>query len=227
MSFIKLLDDVYVVAGPGLTHLYDAYVYLTVRDSVALLIDAGSGLAVDEMFRNIRNARVSLQMLKYLVLTHGHYDHIGGAKKVKEKTSCKVIMHKLDADILEEGENVLSAADFYGEKLEPCEVDLKLETKDREVLEFEDIVLEVFYIPGHTPGSVALYYESLQGQKVLFGGDLHGPFSSKWRSNVRQWMKSLKRLLELDISILCEGHNIVEKNPHKWMKGLFKNIIKV
>ena len=227
LPFIKLLNDVYVVAGPSLTHLYDAYAYSIVRSGTALLIDAGSGFAAEEMFRNIGDIGVKLQTVKYLVITHGHYDHIGGARKVKEKTNCKVIMHKFDADILEEGKTVLSAADFYGESLEPCEVDLKLETKDREVLKLEDIVLEAFHIPGHTPGSIALYYESIQRQKVLFGGGLHGPFSSKWRSNIEQWKKSLKRLLELDISILCEGHNIVEENPHKWMKKLFKNIIQV
>jgi len=144
LPFIKLLNDVYVVAGPSLTHLYDAYAYSIVRSGTALLIDAGSGFAAEEMFRNIGDIGVKLQTVKYLVITHGHYDHIGGARRVKEKTNCKVIMHKLDADILEEGKTVLSAADFYGESLEPCEVDLKLETKDREVLKLEDIVLEVF-----------------------------------------------------------------------------------
>jgi len=161
------------------------------------------------------------------MVTHGHFDHIGGAKKVKEKTGCKVVMHQLDAEVLEKGDSVLSAANFYGERLKPCKVDLKLETRDKEILKLNDIVLEALHIPGHTPGSIALYYESLQGRKILFGGDLHGPFSSEWRSNIEQWRNSMEKLLELDISILCEGHNIVKRNPKKWIRELPKNITQI
>ena len=227
LTFIKLLNDVYVVAGPNLTYMYDAYAYLIVRSDKALLVDAGSGLAAEKMFRNIRNIGIELQKVEYLMVTHGHFDHIGGARKVKEKTGCKVVMHQLDAEVLEKGDSVLSAANFYGEKLKPCKVDLKLETRDKEILKLNDIVLEAFHIPGHTPGSIALYYESLQGWKILFGGDLHGPFSFEWRSNIEQWRNSLEKLLELDISILCEGHNIVKRNPKKWIGELPKNIIQI
>jgi len=227
LSFIKLLRDVYVVAGPELTHFYDAYTYLVTRKSTAILIDAGSGLATEEIFKNVRSIGIKLQMIKYLILTHGHYDHIGGAKKLKETTNCKVVMHQLDAEVLEKADATLSAADFYGESFKPCNVDLKLTTKDKETLYLDNIIFEVLHIPGHTPGSIALYYESVQGQKVLFGGDLHGPFSSKWQSDVKQWKKSIEKLLKLDISLLCEGHNIVKKDPRKWIRDLLKNVIQI
>jgi len=227
LSFRKLLRDVYVVAGPELTHFYDAYAYLVTRKSTAILIDAGSGLATEKLFKNIINIEIEPRMVKYLVLTHGHYDHIGGAKKLKEKINCKVVMHQLDAEVLEKADAILSAADFYGESFEPCNVDLELTTEDKETLRLDSIIFEVLHIPGHTPGSIALYYESDQGQKVLFGGDLHGPFSSKWRSDIKQWKKSIEKLLKLDISLLCEGHNIVKKHPRKWIRDLLKNVIHI
>lgn len=104
------------------------------RSGKAVLVDADSGLAAENMFRDIRNIGIELQKVEYLTVTHGHFYHIGRAGKVKEKTGYKVVMHQLDAEVLEKEDSVLGAANFYGERLKPCKVDLKSETRNKETL---------------------------------------------------------------------------------------------
>jgi glyoxylase-like metal-dependent hydrolase (beta-lactamase superfamily II) len=46
----------------------------------------------------------------------------------------------------------------------------------------------------------------MDGKKVLFGQDIHGPFNQAWGSDLDQWKKSMQKLLDLEADILCEGH---------------------
>ncbi len=61
----------------------------------------------------------------------------------------------------------------------------------------------MIHIPGHTPGSIAVYLDA--EARVLFGQDVHGPYFLKG-SNIEQAKVSLRRLVDLDADILCEGH---------------------
>jgi glyoxylase-like metal-dependent hydrolase (beta-lactamase superfamily II) len=65
--------------------------------------------------------------------------------------------------------------------------------------------ITAIHTPGHTPGSVVYLMES-DGQRVLFGQDVHGPLHDDFLSDADAYHKSLNRLLELDADILCEGH---------------------
>ncbi len=61
------------------------------------------------------------------------------------------------------------------------------------------------HIPGHTPGSIAVVVKVV-GQKVLFGQDLHRPFSDNFLSDLTNYCRSMNRLIKLGVDILCEGH---------------------
>ncbi len=67
---------------------------------------------------------------------------------------------------------------------------------------------------GHTPGSIALTVDS-DGQKILFGQDIHGPFNEAWGSDLEQWKHSMQVLLDLQAVILCEGHFGIYSPPWK------------
>jgi glyoxylase-like metal-dependent hydrolase (beta-lactamase superfamily II) len=59
--------------------------------------------------------------------------------------------------------------------------------------------------PGHSPVSL-LYATEMEGNKVLFGQDLHGPIHPSPLSDPKAYQLSLKKLLDFDADILCEGH---------------------
>lgn len=63
----------------------------------------------------------------------------------------------------------------------------------------------VIHMPGHSPGSL-VYQVVSEGQKVLFAQDVHGPVHPDLLSDQEAYQGSLKKMLELNADILCEGH---------------------
>src|SRR5690554_5399011 len=105
---MKLTKDVYLVGsgqmGIHMTDAYDCHVYLIDGQEELALIDAGAGMGVDDILKNIEDHGFNLSKLKYLILTHAHADHAGGAKRIREKTGVEVIAHPITADYLERGD---------------------------------------------------------------------------------------------------------------------------
>ncbi|HBE44947.1 MAG TPA: Zn-dependent hydrolase, partial [Deltaproteobacteria bacterium] len=122
----------------------------------------------------------------------------------KSKYSAKAIMHELDADVVERGDTVMTAAYWYGVHFLPLPVDviIKEEEKHLTLGTYEIICL---YTPGHTPGSLSVYTD-IEGKRILFGQDIHGPFMKEFGSDLKAWTTSMKKLIALEADILCEGH---------------------
>ncbi|MEW6666825.1 MAG: MBL fold metallo-hydrolase [Thermodesulfobacteriota bacterium] len=201
---VKITEEVYQVGGSGLTDPGDGAVYLVRFNEETALVDAGCGRSVDRLFRNIRACGAEPERLRYLLITHCHFDHTGGIRPVREKSGCRVVAHEEDARYLEEGNNTVTAAQWYGSVLPPTKIDLKLKGARNE-LELGGRKISAIHTPGHSPGSVVFLAES-EGLKVLFGQDVHGPIHESLLSNREDYQKSLRLLLSLDADILCEGH---------------------
>ena len=73
------------------------------------------------------------------------------------------------------------------------------------VLNFGKEALHLIHIPGHSPDSIAVYFDR-NGKRILFGQDVHGPIHPALGSNLDQYQKSLQKLIDLKADILCEGH---------------------
>ena len=201
---IAITREIFQVGGQGLTAAEDAAIYLIHFDGHAALVDAGAGRGQRRLLDHIAILGVRTEHIDYLLLTHCHYDHTGGAHDLREKLGCPVVVHELDADFLERGDNEVTAASWYGAKLQPCPVDRRLKG-ERETLPLGERAITALHIPGHSPGSVAYLVES-EGQTVLFGQDVHGPLDLRLHSNRADYRASLERLLALEADILCEGH---------------------
>jgi glyoxylase-like metal-dependent hydrolase (beta-lactamase superfamily II) len=106
----------------------------------------------------------------------------------------------LDTEAIETG--IGSGAEYYGVSYRPCKVDVILRGTE-ETLRCGPYDLKVIHIPGHTPGSIAVYLDA--GTIILFGQDVHGPYFLKG-SNTDEAKISLQRLIDLEADILCEGH---------------------
>ncbi|MGO9018084.1 MAG: MBL fold metallo-hydrolase [Syntrophobacteraceae bacterium] len=201
---MEITSEIFEVGGGHLTSPEDAAIYLIKFGQESALVDAGCGLAMERLFANIRKCGTDPQRIKYLLITHCHYDHTGGAAELKRRSGLDIVAHELDAPFLEKGDNRVTAANWYGAKLEPFRVDRKLAGSSDDIM-LGGRKIEVLHAPGHSPGSVVYLAES-DGLKVIFAQDIHGPIEPSFLSNRKDYDKSLKMLLEIGADILCEGH---------------------
>jgi len=199
----EIVKDIFIVGGPDITDGRDGCVYL-ISLSELILIDTGAGWSVGEIISNINRLGHDCKNLSKIVLTHCHIDHIGGAPEIRRKFDSKIYAHYLDAEPIESGDPILTAANWYQATFPPTPVDVKLNLKE-ETLRIGDQKVVCIHTPGHTPGSICIYLDK-DGKRILFGQDLHGPILKEFGSNLEDYGRSTKKLLELDADILCEGH---------------------
>jgi glyoxylase-like metal-dependent hydrolase (beta-lactamase superfamily II) len=201
MQAFRVWGDVYIVGGPAISHPLDCCVYL-INTGKLILIDAGTGNSFSLLINNIRRLGLIPENLAFIIATHRHIDHVGGLAEFKQVYNVKTIAHELDADAIESGQGV--GAEFYGIKYHPCSIDIRL-TENETELNLGKHTLKILHIPGHTSGSLAIYLD-IGSKRVLFGQDLHGPYETVFGGDVCQAIVSLRKLLELNADILCEGH---------------------
>ncbi|MBN1324226.1 MAG: MBL fold metallo-hydrolase [Methanotrichaceae archaeon] len=199
----RICSGVYVVGGPKLSHSYDCCVYLVDAGGELVLVDAGAGLGVERIEENMRRLGFDAGP-STLIATHCHIDHVGGMAALKERHNCLVIAHLQDRAGIEGDDPGLTAAGMYGLEYTPVMVDTLL-MGEEEVLRLGDMDFHFLHTPGHTPGSISVWIDCDDG-RVLFGQDIHGPFSPRWGSDMDDWRRSMEKLLTLDADILCEGH---------------------
>ena len=195
---------IYLVGGPGVSHSEDATVFLVDCDPELVMIDAGAGRSAPRIEETIRNTGYDPAAVASIILTHCHIDHIGGAPHFVESCGCSLVAHDLDADAIESGDQEQTAAGLYGTFFPPTPVDIRIKGNE-EILSFGGQEIRCIHTPGHTPGSMAVLVER-DGIRILFGQDIHGPFMKAFRSDMDAWRASMKKLLDLEAHILCEGH---------------------
>jgi hydroxyacylglutathione hydrolase len=104
-------------------------------------------------------------VVKALINTHCHIDHVLGNFYIKDKYGVELYIHEDDVATLKSNEVV---SQFYGfAAYEPCEADKFLQ--EGEVVRFGDSELRVIFVPGHAPGHIALVNEK---EKICVGGDV-------------------------------------------------------
>jgi glyoxylase-like metal-dependent hydrolase (beta-lactamase superfamily II) len=203
MKLLKITENIFIVGGPEITDGRDGCVYL-INLGELILIDTGAGWSVDKIIKNVEKLGFDPRNLGKVLLTHCHIDHIGGAPEIKKRFGSKIYIHKLDAPPLETGDPILTAASWYQTTFPPTPVDVKFDSPE-EILRIGGEQIVCLHTPGHTPGSISIYLD-LNGKRILFAQDLHGPLLEEFGSNLDDWDRSTKKLLDLDADILCEGH---------------------
>lgn len=199
----EIHNGIYLVGSSDMTDAKDCCVYLLNLGEL-VLIDAGAGSSAGAIVRNIESLGFDAALISTIVLTHCHIDHVGGAAAIKARTGARIIMHELDAVPVENGDQRMTAAHWYGVRFQPLPVDLTF-SGHSETLSVGGRNLVLLHTPGHTPGSISAYIDK-DGKRVLFGQDIHGPFLADFGANISHWQTSMENLLALNADILCEGH---------------------
>jgi glyoxylase-like metal-dependent hydrolase (beta-lactamase superfamily II) len=177
-----------------------------------ILVDAGLGLRpLKAEVARLRDRPV------VCVCSHCHFDHIGGAHEFEVRLG-----HKADADVHAHPDldrtcardwlagDILTALPYEGFELKrfaitPAPLTGYLDEGD--VLDLGDRAFRVLHLPGHAPGSIALYEKKT---RTLFSGDViydGGLIDNAWHSDPGAYEQSLRRLRELPVETVHAGHD--------------------
>jgi hydroxyacylglutathione hydrolase len=135
----------------------NCYILGDEKTKQAVVIDPGGDFEIIE--DHLKKLKLKAQ---YIILTHGHVDHIGALGELKEATQAKILIHSKDSAMLYDPNQNLSI--FSGDRIIPIKADKLLEEGD--IIQCGGIKLEVLHTPGHTPGGISLLTD-----KMIFTGD--------------------------------------------------------
>ncbi len=197
----RIQGNVYLIGGPELSHPYDCLIYLIDFGEI-VIIDSGAGSSFEQLIDNILALNLDPKKITTVIATHAHIDHIGSLHLFQDNYNARIIAHEKDTAAIETGSG--TGAQAYGVDYIPCTVDFKIQDAEYK-LDIGDVGLNIVHIPGHTPGGIAVYLE-VEGKRVLFGQDIHGPYYKEWGADKALARKSLQKLIDLNADILCEGH---------------------
>lgn len=139
----------------------NAYLLLKEDEQRAIVIDPG--MDVEPLLERIADVKIDA-----ILLTHAHFDHIGGVEEVRRAKNCPVYVHEAEKDWLTSGDlNGSLMWPQLGGEIVTSQAEHHLQEGDR--LEFLGETFEVYHTPGHSPGSVSFH---LAKHNLLFSGDV-------------------------------------------------------
>ena len=123
----------------------------------AVVIDPG-----EEADRILHALAESNLTVKLIINTHGHFDHVGANKRLKEVTGAPILIHPFDAPMLHQLADSAAAWGMAADNSPPPDRELQ----DNDEVAFGKIIFKVLHTPGHTPGGISLYSNG-----IVFVGD--------------------------------------------------------
>jgi len=151
--------------------------------------------ALDGLIKEIEKDGLRIGDIGLIILTHGHIDHCQAVPDLIKKTKALLYLSEKDKEI----------AEMMGVKLK-----LNRYLKEGQLI-FEGenkVILEIYYTPGHSPGSISIYWPE---KKVLIPGDVifyRGVGRTDFPTgSIKLLKQSIERLSQLDIEYLLPGHN--------------------
>ena len=197
--------------------------YLIDGPDGAVLVDAGPRNCEPLFFKYLRKNRIEPSRIRLIVVTHAHFDHVGGLKKISDVCHCPIGIHPEDAAVVRRGDMVFPpgtsgfgrAASALGRLLgrplvqyTPVDADL-LVSQEVDLKQF-GVSGKIIPTPGHTKGSLSVVLPD----GVCFIGDTAsnifpgpgGPVLPPFAENVAQLLDSWRVLLDRGAGYICPGH---------------------
>jgi glyoxylase-like metal-dependent hydrolase (beta-lactamase superfamily II) len=229
-------------------HVYSLHVPLVwfpqpYPPNVHLIVDGDEGALIDAGFPDDESIGKRLEMLRefpdvkvrYIVITHHHFDHASGAPKLREATGARVVMHKDEAPLLQRAatEELPSDVEVPAERKEYVErvAEWRREAaraapeelaNDGDTLRVGSLTLRLVHSPGHTAGHLSPF---LEGDRVLFAGDNVLGLGTTVvppppHGDMAQYVASLAKMQSLNAELMCCGHGPVVKDPNQKLQEL-------
>ena len=191
----KIFDNLYYVG----TDFVSAYIVKT-NDGL-ILVDALYGRFTDDIVPSMKSLGLDPARIKYILCTHGHYDHMEGAEKIKDLTHARIGMTDADWQIVEG-----KLPDDYKSTRSFPKRDLVI--KDNDSLVLGGTVVHFYVTPGHTQGVLSIAFDVKDGSKkyhaFMFGGV---GLNFKGVARTEQYLRSVERIMLMrDIQVNISNH---------------------
>lgn len=160
----KIFGNLYFVGTrPASTHIVDT-------GEGIILFDAGYLESLPVVIENMKTLGFSSGDIKYILLTHGHIDHAGAARRLREMSGAKIAIGAPDREYVN-GENDLTYAREFEMKFDFFEPDILL--SDGDEITLGNTTVRAVATPGHTPGAMSYFFSVSDGESTYTAG-LHG-----------------------------------------------------
>ena len=180
------------------------------------VIDPGGSII--DIFNVIKQHEFTVE---YIILTHGHGDHICRVPEIKEKTNAKIVAHVKEEEVLIDRVKNLSAQ-LPGPLVE---FDADIYVDEGDIIELGGLKLKIIHTPGHTKGGMSIKVgENIFTGDTLFAGSIGR--TDFYGGDYKQIMKSLKKLAKYDDNaVIYPGHGPestigVEKRVNPYMQQI-------
>jgi len=175
----------------------NCYVIFDENNYESAIIDPGGDFELLKMF--IEKNKL---IVKYIILTHAHADHIGALIELQEYTGAKACIHQFDSEALQDSS--INLSNMMGKNKVEVKPDIILQDGDE--LTVGNGLLEIIHTPGHTKGSICI-----KCKEIIFTGDTLFA-GSIGRTDLAggsydDIIKSLQKIIKYsDDTLICSGH---------------------
>ena len=200
---VKVFDNFYFV---GMTE-FSAWA-VTTSDGIIVIDPLFDYSVEDEVVGGLRKLGLDPANIKYVLVSHGHLDHVGGAKLLQERFGARVLLAAADWDMLERDNP-------------PYKPRRDIEITDGMKLTLGDTTLTMYHTPGHTNGTVSTLIPLRDGATrhtgALWGGTLFnfGPDAARFRSYAESAAKFREIATMAGADVLLSNHTDYDGTKQK------------
>lgn len=209
MEPFKIMGNLYFVG------CYSASSHLIDTNDGLILIDSGYPQSLYMLIDSIYKLGFSPYDIKYIIHSHGHYDHLGATKALIELTKAKTFIGKGDETYANGKEDLTWARELgtvYEESFEPDVV-----LNDGDYVELGNTKIEIVSTPGHTPGTLSFFFDIEEDGKIykvaMHGGvgsnSMEKKFLEKYGlpfSLRQQFVDGVNKIMDRDVDIFIGNH---------------------
>ena len=205
----RVFGNTYYVGVEGLSSV------LITSDNGHILVDGGLPQTAARIDESIRALGFKLQDVRLIVVSHEHYDHVGGVAALQRASGAPVAASPVAARALKAGAPAREDPQFgYGDFMNFPAVANVREVRDGETLRVNDLAITAHHIPSHTPGSTAWTWRACEGARcfdVVYADSLNSVSSPDYRFSANQdvverFRKSIATVRGLPCDILLSVH---------------------
>lgn len=198
------------------------------------VIDTGEGLILLDsnypqctylVTEGMRRLGLDPMNIKYILHSHGHYDHIGGTRALVELTGAKTIIGREDVDYVTGKVDLTWAKELGFEFHEAFQPDVILD--DGDVFELGNTKIRAVHTPGHTPGTMSYFFNVTDGEKTYTAGMLGGAGMNSMRLKFLDdyglshehrlaFPHSLEKVRDIPVDIAIGNHPGDVQTAEKW-----------